>query len=80
MMNIDPVPHTSDFMKGVINLRGKIIPVIDLRIKFKMPQVPLTNETCIIVVDFGNAFTGIIVDFLIGVTRIEEVSLGRLYR
>ncbi|MGA0259845.1 MAG: chemotaxis protein CheW [bacterium] len=74
MMHIDPVPHTSDFMKGVINLRGKIIPVIDLRTKFKMPQAAPTNETCIIVVDFGNAFTGIIVDFLIGVTRIEEVS------
>ena len=39
-----------------------------------MSQVVLTNETCIIVVDFGNTFTGIIVDFLIGVTRIEEVS------
>ena len=74
MMHVDPVLHTSDFMKGVINLRGKIIPVIDLRTKFKMPEVPPTNETCIIVVDFGNAFTGIIVDFLIGVTRIEEVS------
>ncbi|MEC7221377.1 MAG: chemotaxis protein CheW, partial [SAR324 cluster bacterium] len=58
MMHIDPVPHTSDFMKGVINLRGKIIPVIDLRTKFKMPEVPPTNETCIIVVDFANAFTG----------------------
>ena len=74
MMHIDPVPHTSDFMKGVINLRGKIIPVIDLRTKFKMSQAAPTNETCIIVVDFGNAYTGIIVDFLIGVTRIEEVS------
>lgn len=74
MMHIDPVPHTPDFMKGIINLRGKIIPVIDLRKKFGMLPVEPTTETCIVVVDVQGTLTGIIVDFLVGVTRIEEIS------
>ncbi len=73
LMPIDPVPHTPSFMKGVINLRGKIIPVIDLRSKFNMPPMEQsTTETCIIVVDVQGALTGVIVDALIGVTRVER--------
>ena len=50
-MEITPVPSTPAYVRGVINLRGKIIPVIDLRRKFGMPPVPDTAETCIIVVE-----------------------------
>ncbi|MGA1598610.1 MAG: chemotaxis protein CheW [bacterium] len=72
LMPIDPVPHTPPFMKGVINLRGKIIPVIDLRAKFNMsPMEETTTETCIIVVDVQGALTGLVVDALVGVTRVE---------
>ncbi len=56
------VPQTPDYMKGVINLRGKVIPVIDLRLKFSMPEVEYTQETCIIVVEVSSAQAGIIVD------------------
>jgi purine-binding chemotaxis protein CheW len=48
---VTPVPGTPSFMQGVINLRGKIIPVIDLRAKFGMPTQAASRETCIIVVD-----------------------------
>jgi purine-binding chemotaxis protein CheW len=72
LMHIDPVPHTPAFMLGIINLRGKIIPVIDLRSKFNMTTVEPTTETCIIVVDVQGTLTGIVVDFLVGVTRIDE--------
>jgi purine-binding chemotaxis protein CheW len=72
MMNIDPVPQTPDFMKGVINLRGKIIPVIDLRKKFRMEAVEASKETCIVVVDIQGKMTGVIVDFLCGVVTVEE--------
>lgn len=72
LMQIDPVPQTPAFMKGVINLRGKIIPVIDLRTKFDMVEVESTKETCIVVVDIDGKFTGIIVDMLIGVLTIEK--------
>jgi len=72
MLNIDPVPRTPAFMKGVINLRGKIVPVIDLRLKFEMEFAEYSNETCIIVVDLAGIFTGIIVDKLAGVITIDK--------
>ena len=61
LMNITTVPQTPDYMKGVINLRGKVIPVIDLRLKFSMPEVEHTQETCIIVVEVSNSLMGIVV-------------------
>ncbi len=72
LLNIDPVPRTPEFLKGVINLRGKIVPVIDLRLKFGMPAIEYTNETCIIVVDLAGILTGIIVDKLAGVITIDK--------
>lgn len=51
LIDITPLPRTPSYVKGVINLRGKIIPVIELRARFGMPSVPSTEETCIIVVD-----------------------------
>lgn len=62
MMDITSVPRTPDFVKGVINLRGKVIPVIDLRLKFGMEAGELTEQTCIIVVDVGGIEMGIVVD------------------
>ncbi|KKM60899.1 hypothetical protein LCGC14_1537160 [marine sediment metagenome] len=67
VMDITDVPGTPEFVKGVINLRGKVIPVLDLRLKFGMPSVEQTEETCIIVVDVGGVEMGIIVD------RVSEV-------
>ena len=51
LMDITTVPQTPDYMKGVINLRGKVIPVIDLRMKFAMQEEVHTQETCVIVVE-----------------------------
>lgn len=51
LMDITVVPRTPNSMRGVINLRGKIIPVVDLRLKFMMPSVEDTEQSCIIVVD-----------------------------
>lgn len=51
VIDITPLPRTPDYVKGVINLRGKIIPVIELRARFALAPVPYTEETCIIVVD-----------------------------
>ena len=51
MMPITSVPRTPDFVKGVINLRGSVIPVIDLRLKFALEEIEYTEQTCIIVVD-----------------------------
>ncbi|MFQ5712955.1 MAG: chemotaxis protein CheW [Candidatus Scalinduaceae bacterium] len=71
IMEITPVPQTPDYMKGVINLRGKVIPIIDLRLKFSMPEVGHTKETCIIVAEVGTAQVGVIVDSVSEVTDIK---------
>ena len=62
LMAITPVPRTPHFIRGVINLRGKVIPIIDLRLKFAMASVEPTEETCIIVVQSGDESVGLIVD------------------
>ena len=71
IMEITAVPQTPEYVRGVINLRGKVIPVIDLRAKFGMETVEMTDQTCIIVVEItqqGQGFnTGIVVD------RVQEV-------
>lgn len=75
IMNITPVPQTPEHIKGVINLRGKVIPVIDLRLKFGFQQTEYTKETCIIVVEVRNILTGIIVDT---VSEVLDVSSKEL--
>ncbi len=62
IMDITAVPRTPAFVKGVINLRGKVIPVVDLRLKFGMCEAEHTEQTCIIVVDVGGVEMGILVD------------------
>lgn len=62
IMNITSVPRTPGFILGVINLRGKVIPVIDLRLKFSMETGERTEETCIIVVQTAGMEMGIVVD------------------
>ena len=61
LMDITQVPQTAAFLEGVINLRGKVIPVVDLRTKFGLPRAEYNELTCIIVVDVG-MLMGIIVD------------------
>ncbi|MDY6973843.1 MAG: chemotaxis protein CheW [Thermodesulfobacteriota bacterium] len=75
MMSITSVPRTPKFVKGVINLRGKVIPVVDLRLKFGMEEIDYTERTCIIVVEIaggsGNIVIGIVVDAVSEVLNIK---------
>jgi purine-binding chemotaxis protein CheW len=79
MMPITCVPRTPEFVKGVINLRGKVIPVIDLRLRFRMGEIPYTDHTCIIVVetdnDMGTVLMGIVVDSVSEVLNIAEEEI-----
>ena len=79
LMNVTHVPRTPDFIRGVINLRGRVIPVIDLRLKFGMESMEDTERTCIIVVQFRSvsaAMTmGIIVDAVREVINIESEQI-----
>jgi purine-binding chemotaxis protein CheW len=71
LMSITAVPRTPNFVKGVINLRGKVIPVVDLRLKFGMAEAQHTEETCIIVVQVGAIEMGILVDKVSEVLNIQ---------
>ena len=79
MMPITTVPQTPEFVKGVINLRGKVIPVIDLRLKFGMEKSEYSERTCIIVVDLTNQATniliGVVVDSVSEVLNIKEEDI-----
>jgi purine-binding chemotaxis protein CheW len=79
VQDITKVPQTPDHVKGVINLRGKVIPVIDLRLKFTMPAVEYTHRTCIIVVQVSGArgpvLMGIVVDGVAEVVNVAGVDV-----
>ena len=81
LIDITPLPRTPDYVKGVINLRGKIIPVIELRNRFDLPPVDYTEETCIIVVDLPgtsereSTLTGVIVDT---VREVLDIPAGAI--
>jgi len=79
LMDITRVPRTREFIRGVINLRGKVIPVVDLRLKFGMEKVEATDQTVIIVVQYsfkGQDLTmGILVD---EVLEVLDISAGQI--
>jgi len=79
MMPITTVPRTPPFVKGVINLRGKVIPVVDLRLKFGIEEMGYTERTCIIVVEIasqaGSVLTGIVVDSVSEVLNIKGADI-----
>ena len=75
-MEITLIPQTADYVKGVINLRGKVIPVLDLRVRFGMAEIAHTERTCIIVVEISSPrdevlLVGIVVDAVSEVMNIK---------
>ncbi|GAB4141561.1 MAG: chemotaxis protein CheW [Ignavibacteriales bacterium] len=72
MLQITKVPNTPDFIEGVINLRGRVIPVIDLRVKFNMPKKEHDKQTRIIVVELEDKTVGFLVDEVNEVLRIPK--------
>jgi purine-binding chemotaxis protein CheW len=79
MMPITPVPLAPEFLKGVINLRGKVIPVVDLRRKFGMEEAQVTERTCIIVVEINGSGSqipmGIVVDAVSEVLNVKPSDI-----
>jgi len=72
ILPITSVPNVPCYMKGVVNIRGKVIPIIDLRLKFGMLEAEPTEQTCIIVVCIGQMEVGIVVDCVSEVMDIAE--------
>ena len=71
-MPITPVPLTSKYIRGVINLRGKIHPIMDLNVKFGMNQTEITDETCMIVIKTASLMMGILVDKVSEVVNVAS--------
>jgi len=75
IQKITEVPETYDYIKGLINLRGKIVPVIDVRLRFHKEPVEYNDRTCIIVTDISNMQIGLIVDTISGVCDISDADI-----
>jgi len=79
IQEITAVPQTPSYVKGVINLRGRVIPVIDLRLKFGLPEIEYTQRTCIIVAQIesqaGKLQIGVIVDCVSEVLTLQGTDI-----
>lgn len=79
MLDITAIPQTPPYIKGVINLRGRVIPVIDLRLKFGLPPVEYGERTCIIVVEvktgLGPVQMGVVVDTVSEVVNVNGADI-----
>ena len=75
IQNITEVPDMPPFIKGVINLRGKVIPVMDVRLRFGVEARPYDDRTCIVVINIGDTLVGLIVDRVSEVLDIPKTDL-----
>lgn len=73
--DVTAIPESEDYIKGLINLRGKIIPVIDVRVRFKQEEIPYTDRTCIIIIDVNSTVVGLIVEKIAEVVEIDAANI-----
>ena len=76
IQTIIPVPEFPSYVKGIINLRGSIIPVIDIRARFFKPEKDYDERTCIIITNINNILTGVIVDSVNAVVDIPDDQIA----
>lgn len=72
---ITVIPETEDYIKGLINLRGKVIPVIDVRLRFKQDPIEYNDRTCIMVINVKSTTVGLIVEKIAEVVEIQEENI-----
>jgi purine-binding chemotaxis protein CheW len=81
MMDITHIPKAPPFIKGVINLKGKIIPIIDLRVKFGLPEALYNEKTCIIIIEINEneklRLMGVVVDTVSEVLNILDEDISK---
>ncbi|MBQ8194708.1 MAG: chemotaxis protein CheW [Oscillospiraceae bacterium] len=73
MQHITKIPHVPAYIKGFINVRSKVVPIVDIRTRFGKPEIPYTSRTCIIIVTVDDDSVGIIVD---RVADVEDIHSG----
>lgn len=72
---ITKIPEVEGYIKGLINLRGKIIPVVDVRLRFRQEPLEYTDRTCIIIIQVKNVVVGLIIEKIEGVVAIEDSNI-----
>ncbi|MEG2000366.1 MAG: chemotaxis protein CheW [Evtepia sp.] len=77
IQNITHLPCVADYIKGIVNLRGQIVPVIDVRLKFQMTERAYDEKTCIIILECHEMQVGLIVDSVVEVVTVESCKLAR---
>jgi purine-binding chemotaxis protein CheW len=75
LQKITQLPDMADFIKGIINLRGKVYPIIDVRKRFKLPEIVYDERSCIIIVVIEDAMVGLIVDAVSEVLDIDDAQI-----
>jgi purine-binding chemotaxis protein CheW len=75
VQSVTKVPHTPDFVEGVTNLRGTVLPVVDLRRRFGLPVRAPTKDTRIVVAEMGKATVGMVVDAVVEVRKVPEEAI-----
>jgi purine-binding chemotaxis protein CheW len=75
LVPVSPVPHVPDFVAGVMNLRGKVVPVVELGLRFGFGAATRTKETCVIVIEGSTGQVGTIVDGVTGVADLDATQV-----
>ena len=75
MQPVTPIPEVEHFIKGLINLRGKIIPVIDVRVRFKQEPFEYNDRTCIVIINVNDVVVGLIVETIAEVVEITDDNI-----
>ena len=76
MQRITKIPHVPPYIKGIINVRSKVVPIVDIRSRFGKPEIPYTSRTCIIILAMGEISVGIIVDSVADVEDIHSSDIS----
>ncbi len=76
MTHITKVPHVPNYIKGIINVRSKVVPIVDIRTRFGKPEIPYTSRTCIITLSLNDVSVGIIVDSVADVEDIHTSDIS----
>ena len=75
LSQVTELPETPDYIKGLINLRGKIVPIIDVRMRFGKPEIEYNDRTCVIVINVEEDTVGLIVDAIAEVVTIDSDNI-----
>ena len=80
MLPVTEMPETPEYVKGIINLRGNIIPIVDMRLRLSKPEAEYTDRTCIVITNVNDGQLGFIVDEVDAVLRISKEQISNAPR